>query len=161
MPKDPHERKQRSWQLRDDITLTLDYAVKNPPNIAAIEEFLSKAVEHFKERRDKIHEEVYKNGRWETYAIDGRKIRGMGFLTHPGDEIGNYLSTDSWVKAVISAYSAANTLSQMKETLNAYKERADDGWLAEVITALEQRNGDLDAFDLILRHVNLSPFPSL
>src|SRR5664280_188547 len=111
MPKDPHERKQRSWLLRNDITLTIDYAVKNPPNIAAIEEFLTKAMEDFKQRRDKLHEQTYTGGRWESYAVDGRKIRGTGFLAHHGDETGNHLATDAWVKAIITAYSAVNTLS--------------------------------------------------
>jgi hypothetical protein len=155
MAKDPYERKRRSWQLQNDITLTIDYAVKNPPNVAAIEEFLSKAMEDFKERRDKLHEQTYTGGSWEAYAVDGRKIRGTGFLRHAGDETGGHLTTDAWVKAIITAYSAANTLSQMKEQLAAYKAALtpDDSWLPAVLNALEKRNGDMDAFELMMKHV--------
>jgi hypothetical protein len=156
MAKDPHERKQRSWRLQNDITLTIEYAVKNPPNVAAIEEFLSKAMEDFKERRDKLHEQTYTGGSWDAYAIDGRKIRGTGYLRHAGDETGSHLATDAWVKAIITAYSAANTLSQMKEQLAAYKGALtpNDTWLPEVLNALEKRNGDMDAFELMMKHVN-------
>jgi len=43
-PKDPYHRKQRIWNLQSDIALTIDYAVKNPPNIARAEGWLSAVV---------------------------------------------------------------------------------------------------------------------
>ena len=154
MPKDPHEQLARTWNLHNGITLTIRYAPKKPPTAAAIEDFLAGAMADFKERRDKLHEPTYTGGAWEAYAVDGRIIRGTGYLAHGGDEAGNYLSTDSWVKAVIAAYSAANTLTQMQEQLDAYKARATPGdWIAPVIEALGKRNGDMDAFDLMMQHL--------
>jgi hypothetical protein len=153
MPKDPHEPILRTWNLHNGITLTIRYAAKKPPTAAAMEDFLAKAMMDFKERRDKLHEQTYTGGAWESYAIDGRTIRSTGILEHPEDEAGNDLSTDSWVKAIIVAYSAANTLTQMQEQFDAYKAHATPGdWITQVIEALGRRNGDMDAFELMMQH---------
>jgi hypothetical protein len=56
----------------------------------------------FKERRDQRHQQLH-NGRWEAYAIDGRKIRGTGYLAHTSDSNGNFLSTDLWVRSLAVA----------------------------------------------------------
>jgi hypothetical protein len=54
---------------------------------------------YFKERRDELHEEIYREGPPPVgYASDGRKFRGNCYLVHKGDETGNYLATDKWVK---------------------------------------------------------------
>jgi hypothetical protein len=151
--KDPHEQKQRTWNLQNGITLTIHYAASKPPTIGAIEEFLSKAMADFKERRDKLHEQTYNGGPWESYAIDGRKIRGTGVLVHTGDDTGNHLSTDLWVKSIIAAYTAATTVMDMMPQLDAYRAQAN-GWLVEVVAALDKRGGDLDAFDLILKRTS-------
>jgi hypothetical protein len=61
------------------------------------------------------------------------------------------LSTDYWVDAIAGAYSAANTVSQMKEQLDAYRAQAT-GWVEDVVESLETKNGDLDAFEIMLNH---------
>jgi hypothetical protein len=45
-----------------------------------------------------------------------------------GDEVGDNLATDLWIKSVISALTAATTLVDVKNELAAYKAQAD-GWL--------------------------------
>jgi len=149
MPKDPHERKQRDGVLKYGILLTMHYAAGKPPTVAAIEEFLGKALIHFKEWRDVRHEALYTGGPWEAYAIDARKIRGTGVLSYAADDPKNHLSTAHWVNALADAYSTANTLSQMTDQLDAYRAQAD-GWVKDVVTLLEKKNGALDAFEIML-----------
>jgi hypothetical protein len=66
-----------------------------------------------------------------------------------GDEVGNNLATDLWVKSVISALNAATTLVDVKNELGAYNAQAD-GWLKDVVEMLGKSGGDLDAFEYML-----------
>lgn len=146
--KDP---KSRTWNLQNDITLTVTYGKALP--IAAIANFLANMMEHFKRLRDEFHEEIYKGGECVGYATLGRKFCGNCHLAHKGDETGNYLSTDNWVKAIIVAYSSADTVISMMDEIEAYRAQAD-GWLKEVVSLLDKRGGDLDAFEVVLTRSN-------
>jgi hypothetical protein len=72
-------------------------------------------------------------------------------------EASTYLPTDTWVKAIIAAHSAATTVIDIAENLESYRAQAD-GWLADVAAVLGKRHGDLDAFELVLKRVNAQLF---
>ena len=48
------------WNLQNGITLLVSYGNPAPP-LAAIESFLSDVLGYFKQRRDEMHEEVFKD----------------------------------------------------------------------------------------------------
>ena len=139
----------RTWHLSYDITLTVSYGRPAPP-LSAIAEFLAGVMVYFKKRRDELHEVIYTEGPPPVgYAIYGGKFYGNCELVHKGDEIGNHLPTDLWVKAIIAAFTAATTLLDIKNEIDAYKARAD-GWLKDVVELLGKRGGDLEAFEYML-----------
>ena len=149
--------RERTWNLANDITLTISFG-RPVLTVAAIESFLSGIVEYFKNRRDDLHEEIYKEGPPPVgYATHGRKFYGNCFLAHRGDEAGRYLPTDSWVRALISAQCAADTVTDIITKIDSFKVAIEDGWLKTVIAALDKPNGDLDAFEIVLNHVNEQP----
>jgi hypothetical protein len=82
---------------------------------------------------------------------------GNCYLIHKGDQDGNYLPTDTWVKAIIAAHTAATTVIDMAEGLEKHRAQAH-GWLMEVVVALGKPHGDLDAFELLLKRVNAQLF---
>jgi hypothetical protein len=156
MAKRRTEPTSRTWQLQHGITLTVVYGPGLP--LGAIESFLSVILDYFKERRDKLHEDLYREGPPKPGgAIYRRRFYGNCYLVHEGDPTGHYLQTDTWVKAIIAAHTAATTVIEMAENLEEYRARAD-GWLAEVVAALGKRHGDLDAFELVLKRVNARLF---
>lgn len=157
MAKSRTEPTSRTWRLQHGITLMVDYGRPAPP-LGAIERFLSAILNYFKERRDKLHEDLYREGPPKPGgAIYGRKFYGNCYLVHEGDREGHYLPTDTWVKAIIAAHTAATTVIAIAENLEAYRAQVD-GWLVEVVGALAKRHGDLDAFELVLKRVNAQLF---
>jgi hypothetical protein len=139
-----------SWELHHGITLSIDHL--KPLHIEAIENFLALAMEHFKGLRDNEHLQIFPDRSWTRDVIEGRHIIGIGTLTGKTAA----LPTDAWVKALITAYTNANTLSQIKEQFEIYKAQAD-GWLAGVVAALEKKNGDAEAFELMMQRERERP----
>jgi hypothetical protein len=157
MTKPSAEPTERTWQLQHGITLTVDFGRPAPP-LGAIASFLSAILNYFKERRDTLHEDLYREGPPKPGgAIYGRKFYGNCYLVHEGDREGHYLPTETWVKAIIAAHTAATTVIDIAENLEAYRTQAD-GWLVEVVGALGKRHGDLDAFEFVLNRANAQLF---
>lgn len=105
-----------------------------PLSCEAIANFLAIAMGHFKDLRDNHKILTVLEDSWGDSVVDGRLIVGGGRLKSQNGS----LPINAWCRAVITAYSSAETLSQIKEQLAEYKAHAD-GWLAEVIVALEKK----------------------
>jgi hypothetical protein len=58
-------------------------------------------------------------------------------------------------EAIVAAYSAAKTVMDIMAQPDAYRAESES-WLKDVVIALDQPNGDLDAFELILKRSNNS-----
>jgi hypothetical protein len=142
----------RSFQLHHGITLSVLHTTHVP--VHAIEQFLEAALDYFQKHREEAAKTLRGyEGHWQSQIASGRKVHGTAQVFHPGDAQGNLLQIGLWVKSVAVAYSAANTLAQIKNDLAAYQAMTQpDDWLAEVLAALQKRNGDMDAFDLMMQH---------
>jgi hypothetical protein len=154
----PRRENVRSWALQNKVTLTSFYKRKQPP-LWAIENFLAQAMVEFKQRREAQQEPNFEGEYLEGLAVYGRNVRATCHLVHAPDIAGNYLPADDWVKVVVSAHTAATTVGDIIDQIDAYRTKAS-GWLKEVITALDER-GDLDAFEVVLDHINSSDFHGL
>jgi hypothetical protein len=152
----PMREKVRGWALGNEVTLTISYKRKQPM-LGTVEDFLTEALIEFKKRQKLQEPPGLDNEFWDRRIPYGRDVFLNCSLTHAPDIPGHYLSDDDWVKVIARAHSAVNTTIDIAEQIDAFAASAT-GWLIEVVAAMRDLEGELDAFGLVLNHVNGSDF---
>jgi hypothetical protein len=119
--------------------------------IRDVGDFLAKAVEFFKHRRDTLKTTIYADGPFGHTVSNGRRILGELQLSCRDES----LRAAQWTDSVIDAYTRVDTLEQMSHKLRAYEQKnaqQPEDYVTETLRLLRAPDGGLLALSAFLRH---------
>jgi ankyrin repeat protein len=135
--------------LRHGIQLTIANT-SGRLRIYDVADFLAEALRHCKHLRDVLKATTYTGSLYSQTVKKGRTILGSIQLSCPNN---SELSPGMWTEAVADAYSRANSVEQMLDSLSVYQEAAEDdsSYMREVVAALPKPGGDFLAMMILCR----------